>query len=100
MPTVAFLDIELTWSLAAHGNPLWVPFQTIVNYLIGYSLSIGIYMGLYYSNTWNARRLPFLSQLMYSAQSTSQKYVKYNQSKILDSNYRINETLLEKQGLP
>jgi hypothetical protein len=37
---------------------------------------------------------------MYSDKSTSEKYVKYDQSKILDSNYRINHTLLEKQGLP
>lgn len=57
-------------------------------------------MGLYYSNTWNARRLPFLSQLMYSDKSTSAKYVKYNQTQILDSNYRIDNALLEKHHLP
>ena len=57
-------------------------------------------MGLYYSNMWNARRLPFLSQLMYSDKSTSSKYIKYNQTTILDSNYRINNKLLEKHGLP
>jgi OPT family oligopeptide transporter len=92
--------IWLTCNLAAHGNPLWVPFQTIMNYLMGYVASIGIYMGLYYSNAWNSRRLPFLSQLMYSDKSTSAKYIKYNQTAILDSNYRINSTLLEKQHLP
>jgi hypothetical protein len=57
-------------------------------------------MGLYYGNIFNARHLPFLSPLMYSDKSTSAKYVKYNQTKILDTNYHIDEALLAKHGLP
>ena len=29
---------------------------------MGYLLSIGVYMGIYYRNTWDSRKFPFLSR--------------------------------------
>src|ERR1700748_203763 len=43
-------NISLLSHAAAGGNPLWMPFQTIANSLVGYLLSIGFFMGLYYGN--------------------------------------------------
>jgi hypothetical protein len=77
-----------------------MPFQTLMNHMVGYVLSIGLYMGLYYSNTWNARQFPFISPLMFSQKSSSHKYVTYNQTAILNKHYQVDPTLLAKQGLP
>lgn len=55
---------------------------------------------LYYTNTWSARRFPFLSPQLFSEKSTSKKYVQYNQTRILNSKYEVEERLLQKQGLP
>ncbi|KAF2674475.1 OPT superfamily oligopeptide transporter [Microthyrium microscopicum] len=95
------LSISLDWTMInSGGSPLWMPFQTQVNTMLGYILSIGIFMGLFYSNAWNARKFPFLSPLMFSDKSTPTKYVVYNQTAILDKNYRVQEHLLNVQGLP
>jgi hypothetical protein len=71
-----------------------------MNSMVGYILSIGLYMGLYYGNVWDARRFPFLSPLMYSNKSSAKKYVQYNQTQIMDSKYQIDNNLLKKVGLP
>lgn len=87
-------------AITGGGNPLWLPFQTLVNSMVGYLISIGIYMGLYYSNTWEAKKFPFLSPQMFSASSTSTRYIPYNQTAILDKNYKLDEDKLKIHGLP
>jgi hypothetical protein len=77
-----------------------MPFQTLMNHMVGYIISIGLYMGLYYSNTWNARKFPFISPLMFSHKSNSHKYVTYNQTAILNKEFQVDPALLAKQGLP
>jgi OPT family oligopeptide transporter len=77
-----------------------MPFQTVANSLVGYILSIGFFIGLYYGNVWSARKFPFLSPLMFSENSTSTRYISYNQSAILDHNYQVQPDLLATQGLP
>jgi hypothetical protein len=78
---------------------LWVPFQTLFNSFMGYTISIVLYMAIYYSNTWTARKFPFLSPMLFSANSTAKNYTQYNQTLILSNNV-INDELLSKQGLP
>jgi hypothetical protein len=90
----------LTIILASGGNPLWMPLQSQMNSFVGYLLSIGLFMGLFYSNTWNARKFPFLSPLMFTNESTPKQYMVYNQTAILDKNYKVQDDLLEAQGLP
>jgi OPT family oligopeptide transporter len=95
------LSISLDWNmLTSGGNPLWLPFQTITNSMIGYLLAIPCFMLIYYRDTWSARSFPFLSPLMYSTASTSKKYVTYNQTSILDHTYSVQENLLQEHGLP
>jgi OPT family oligopeptide transporter len=81
-------------------NPLWVPLQTILNEFSGYLISIGLYMGLYYSNMWNARSFPFLSPMLFSDKSNSTKYVTYDIKKILNAHHEVDDALLAKAGLP
>jgi OPT family oligopeptide transporter len=57
-------------------------------------------MALFYNNVWKAQSFPFLSQLLFSQESNSTQYVKFNQSAILDDSGVVNETLLMEQGVP
>jgi OPT family oligopeptide transporter len=77
-----------------------MPFRTLVNGMVGYILAIGLYMGLYYGDIWDARRFPFLSPQLFSQNSDSHRYIQYNQSQILNSNYEIDQHRLQKHGLP
>jgi hypothetical protein len=98
---LGFLSVSLDWTtVSSGGNPLYLPIRTLFNSLAGYLLSIGIFMGLYYSNHWNAKSFPFLSPQMFSDNSTSHKFVSYNQSAILDSRYRVDQDQLAVHGLP
>ncbi|KAF2664769.1 OPT superfamily oligopeptide transporter [Microthyrium microscopicum] len=98
---LGFLSMSFDWSMiSSHGNPLWLPFQTLMNTMVGYLIAIPLIMGLYYSNTWDANKFPFLSPNMYSHKSTAQKYKVYNQTRILNSRHEVDHDLLMKEGLP
>jgi OPT oligopeptide transporter protein len=71
-----------------------------MNTLVGYLLAIGIYMAIYYNNLWDAKRFPFMSTTLFSEKSTIEKFVQYNQTRILNSKYQVDPVQLEKQGLP
>ncbi|KAF2400856.1 OPT superfamily oligopeptide transporter [Trichodelitschia bisporula] len=95
------LALSFDWQLIAGAkNPMWLPLQTQVNELIGYVISIGMYMGIFYSNTWHARSLPFLSPLLFHNSSTAHKYVTYDVKKILNKKWEVDEGLLANYGLP
>lgn len=81
-------------------NPLWVPLQTLVNEFGGYFISIALYMGLFYSNAWNAQNLPFLSPMLFDQRSSSKKYVPYDVKKILNRDSSVNMDLVKTMGLP
>ena len=55
---------------------------------------------MYYGNVWDALKFPFLSQQLFSANSSSTLFEIYNQSAILDSNFELDRNALEVQGLP
>lgn len=56
--------------------------------------------GVYYNNVWDAQKFPFLSQLLFTAESNGTNYVTYNQTAILDANNRVDPVLVAEQGLP
>jgi hypothetical protein len=66
----------------------------------GYLISIGTYMTMYYTNMWNAKKFPFLSPMLFSESSNSTRYVPYDIKKILNANHEVDESLLQKVGLP
>ncbi|KKY29428.1 putative oligopeptide transporter [Diaporthe ampelina] len=78
----------------------YLPLQTLTNGFIGYLGCIGLFLGMYYGNVWDALKFPFLSQQLFSANSSSTLFEIYNQSAILDSNFELDRNALEVQGLP
>lgn len=110
----------MDWNYISGGtSPLWYPLQTLSNNLVGYFLCIFVFMvwscllpllhfrtnvlnlkGVYYNNVWDAKKFPFLSQLLFTAESNGTNYVTFNQTAILDSTNRVNQTLVDEQGLP
>ena len=55
---------------------------------------------MYYGNVWSALKFPFLSQQLFSTNSSSTLFEIYNQSAILDKNFGLDRNALETQGLP
>ncbi|GME22919.1 OPT superfamily oligopeptide transporter [Neofusicoccum parvum] len=68
--------------------------------MIGYLGCIVLFMGVYYSNTWRSQDFPFLSQLLFNTTSTSDAYVTYNTSAILNAHNEIDTDALREAGLP
>lgn len=98
---LGFLSLSFDWTMvSAHGNPLWIPFRTLMNTLVGYGIGIALFMGIFYHNVWDAQKFPFMSTTLFSENSTVKKYVQYNQTGILNSKYQVDADLLAIQGLP
>ncbi len=49
----------------------------------------------YYSNVFNGRDIPFMSTSLFGTDGSL-----YNQSAVIDSNYRVNQEALDTIGLP
>ena len=77
-----------------------IPLQTLSNNLVGYLLCIVTFIGIYYTNTFNAKNFPFLSQLLFSDQSTATSFVQYNQTAVLNADKEVDLNLVAAQGLP
>ena len=98
---VGFLAISFDWNyIAPFGSPLWLPLYTLVNEYIGYLGCVVFFMGLYYSNTFRAQDFPFLAQELFDGSSNGSIYSVYNQSAILNSNFEIDDALLDQMGTP
>ncbi|KAF2673865.1 OPT superfamily oligopeptide transporter [Microthyrium microscopicum] len=82
------------------GAAMWLPLQTLWNNFIGYILCIVVFMAIYQGNIWQSQQFPFLSQLLFTNESTSAKYVQFNQSEILGANQEVDMNLVDQKGLP
>lgn len=67
---------------------------------MGYVGCLILFSTAYYTNLWNAFNFPFLSQQLFSAGSTPQSFRIYNQSRILNDNFELDESALQTEGLP
>lgn len=65
-----------------------------------YVLCIVLFCGLYYGNVWNAKNFPFLSQQLFSSNSTSTHFDIYKQDHILNDKFELDESALADEGLP
>lgn len=98
---LGFLSICLDWQyIVGTASPLWLPLQTLNNNLVGYLLCIVVFSGIFYGNVWGSRDFPFLSQMLFTAESNGTTYVTYNQSKILGPEHTVMPELVDQQGLP
>jgi hypothetical protein len=96
---LGLLSLSFDWQYIG-STPLWLPLQTLANNLIGWALCIIVFMGVYYGNVWNAKKFPFLSQLLFTEASNGTHYEQFNQSAILNSKMEVDHSLIEGQGLP
>lgn len=98
---MGFLSVCFDWNyIAGFGSPLWLPLQTMFNSFLGYLGGIIISMGLYYTNTWRAQDFPFMSQLLFDGSSNTTNYVTYNETAIINSDFIVNNTLVDEMGVP
>ncbi|KAF4340976.1 OPT superfamily oligopeptide transporter [Fusarium beomiforme] len=96
---LGILSLGLDWQLIS-SKPLWTPLLTLGNSLAGYLLCIALFLCVYYGNIWDSQKFPFLSQLLFSRDSTSSNYVIYNQTNILDDKNVLLPSALEEEGIP
>ncbi|KAJ5751908.1 hypothetical protein N7520_008825 [Penicillium odoratum] len=74
---------------------LSLPFKQQVNTWIGYIIWYPAMLGLYYSNTWNAKDFPFMSTSLFSSNGTT-----FTTTSILNSKGTIDDAKLEAVGIP
>jgi len=98
---LGFGAISFDWNyIAGFGSPLWLPLQTLLNSGIGYLGCCALFMGLYYTNTWRSQDFPFLSQLLFDTTSNASNFVPYNETLIFNSDFQVNNTLVDEVGIP
>lgn len=96
---LGLLALSFDWQYITT-SAFFLPLITLTNGFIGYILCTCLFLGLYYGNVWNALKYPFLSQQLFSQNSTQELFEIYNQSAILNSNFELDVNALEAQGLP
>ncbi|KAF8962606.1 OPT oligopeptide transporter [Flammula alnicola] len=92
---IGLLSFSTSWTLITQGTPLIWPLQTQINSFIGMGLGYIVLTAAYYGNVFNGRDIPFMSTALFADDGSS-----YNQSAVLDSNYKLNPDALETIGLP
>lgn len=96
---LGMFSICLDWNYTGSGGgslgALFTPFSTQVSQYAGVGLCCILFCACYVNNVWNAQNFPFLSQALFYENGTV-----YDQTLILNSDYSLNETALEEQGLP
>jgi OPT family oligopeptide transporter len=96
---LGFLSICFDWQYVTT-QAFFLPLITLTNGFIGYIICMCLFLGLYYYNVWDALNFPFLSQQLFSSNSTAEQFDIYNQSSILDAKFELDTGALETQGLP
>ncbi|KAI0088413.1 OPT oligopeptide transporter [Irpex rosettiformis] len=92
---IGLLSFSTSWTLITQGNPLVWPLQTQVNSFIGMALGYIVLTTAYYSNTFNARDLVFMSNSLFASDEST-----YNQTAILTPDNSLDQAKLESVGLP
>ncbi|GAA5965378.1 hypothetical protein JCM8115_002013 [Rhodotorula mucilaginosa] len=96
---LGLFSICLDWNYVGSGGgslgALFTPITTQISQYLGILLCIIIFCAMYAANTWNAAHFPFLSQQLFYENGTI-----YDQLSILNSDYSLNKTALDEQGLP
>ncbi|KAJ5805927.1 OPT peptide transporter Mtd1 [Penicillium pulvis] len=91
---MGLLNFSLDWQYI-QSTYLSLPFKQQVNTWIGYVIWYPAMLGLYYSNTWNAKSFPFMSTSLFSSNGST-----FSTTSILNSQGIIDEAKLEATGLP
>ncbi|TFY51641.1 hypothetical protein EVJ58_g10458 [Rhodofomes roseus] len=91
--------LSLDWNYIGSGGgaigSLFTPLATQLSLYSGVIVCIIAFCACYSRDVWHAQNFPFLSQLLFYENGTQ-----YEQLAILNSDFTLNNTLLEQQGLP
>ncbi|OCH87078.1 OPT oligopeptide transporter [Obba rivulosa] len=92
---IGLLSFSTSWTLITQGSPLVWPLQTQVNSYIGMAIGYVVLMLVYYTNTFNARDLVWMSQDLFATDGTP-----YNATAILNDDFSVDPAKLAQVGLP
>lgn len=53
---LGLFSISLDWQYIG-SSAMWLPLQTLCNNVVGYFLCIIVFMGVYYGNVWDAKKV-------------------------------------------
>lgn len=98
---LGLFSICLDWQYISGGSsPLYFPMDSLISQGIGICLCVVVFAGCYYGNVWNAKNFPFLSQSLFSDNSTAGNFTTWNQTAVVGSNNLIDKDALAIYGLP
>ncbi|TQV98969.1 hypothetical protein V2A60_007340 [Cordyceps javanica] len=98
---LGLFSICLDWQYISGGlSPLYFPVGSLISQGIGIAGCIILFTGVYYSNIWEAKKFPFLSQIIFSDSSTAGNPVQWNQTAAIGPDGKINMTAVDELGLP
>lgn len=103
---LGLFSICFDWQYISGGySPLYYPMDSLISQLLGICLCVVCFCGVYFGNVWGASQFPFLSQELFSANSTSNsnspnQWLLWNQTLAIGSNNMINKAVLPEIGLP
>ncbi|KAJ6507971.1 OPT oligopeptide transporter protein-domain-containing protein [Mycena vitilis] len=92
---LGLLSLCFDWQYISDNNPMTIPLKAQFSSFVGNILCIVVFVAVYYSNIWNAKSFPFLSQELFYANGSV-----YDQLLILNNNFEVDPTMLAEQGLP
>lgn len=93
---LGMLAVSFDWATITSylASPLIVPYWATANITVGFVLVAWFFVPiLYYSNVWNAKSYPIVSEKLFTVGGSP-----YNISKILNPDVTLNETLYEEYG--
>ena len=89
------------WQYISGGySPLYYPLGSLVSQGLGVSACIIVFSAVYFSNIWDAKRYPFLGQVVLSDTSTPGNFVQWNQTAAINADGRLNQKAVAELGLP
>lgn len=91
----------MDWQYISGGySPLYFPMDSLISQGLGICGCIVLFSAVYYGNVWNAQNFPFLSQELFSQNSTIANPVQWNQTLVIGPDNVIDPAALAVEGLP
>lgn len=98
---LGLFSLCLDWQYISGGySPLFYPMDSLISQGIGVCLCMIVFCAVFFTNTWDALKYPFLGQVILSNTSSAGNPVQWQQEKAIGPNNRINMTAVDELGLP
>ncbi|KAJ5570081.1 uncharacterized protein N7459_009511 [Penicillium hispanicum] len=98
---LGLFSICFDWEYISGGtSPLYFPVDSLISQGVGVILCIAVFCDVFYGDIWEAQRFPFLSQVLFSGNSTADNQLQWNQTLVIGADNRIDKDALAEVGLP